>query len=115
MNHCYYCEHICTHNSYWIKKMETRVQFRIESETKELAKQALDKKGISLSDALREFLNKLASSEKVMTKEETWLKEQIEDTFARVNNGEIRYYTENEADEKMNSFISRIEKNHENA
>lgn len=95
--------------------METRVQFRIESETKELAKQALDKKGISLSDALREFLNKLASTEKSMTKEEIWLKEQIEDTFARVNSGEIRYYTEDEADERMDRFISRIENNHENA
>jgi len=95
--------------------METRVQFRIESETKELAKQALDKKGISLSDALREFLNKLASTEKSMTKEEIWLKEQVEDTFARVDRGENRYFTEDEADERMNTFISKIEKNHENA
>lgn len=93
--------------------METRVQFRIESETKQLAKKALDKKGISLSDALRAFLDKLASTEKVMTKEETWLKEQIEDTFARVDKGEIRYYSEEEADERMNSFISKIERQHE--
>ncbi|KAA7469692.1 hypothetical protein E4860_24220, partial [Salmonella enterica subsp. enterica serovar Anatum] len=49
--------------------METRVQFRIESETKKMAKQALEKKGISLSDALRAFLDKLAATEKVMTKE----------------------------------------------
>ncbi|WP_433712772.1 type II toxin-antitoxin system RelB/DinJ family antitoxin [Escherichia marmotae] len=93
--------------------METRVQFRIECETKQLAKQALEKKGISLSDALRAFLDKLASTEKVMTKEETWLKEQIEDTFARVEKGEILYYSEEEADERMNSFISKIERQHE--
>ncbi|MDI8954365.1 type II toxin-antitoxin system RelB/DinJ family antitoxin, partial [Salmonella enterica subsp. enterica serovar Anatum] len=42
--------------------METRVQFRIESETKKMAKQALEKKGISLSDALRAFLDKLAAT-----------------------------------------------------
>ena len=92
--------------------METRVQFRIESETKKMAKQALEKKGISLSDALRAFLDKLAATEKVMTKEETWLKEQIEETFSRVDKGEIRYYSEDEADERMNSFISKIEHQH---
>lgn len=95
--------------------METRVQFRIESETKQLAKQALEKKGISLSDALRAFLDKLAVTEKVMTKEETWLKEQIEETFARVDRGEIRYYSEDEADERMRSFIAKIEHQHEKA
>ncbi|MDI8993122.1 hypothetical protein MJI20_30780, partial [Salmonella enterica subsp. enterica serovar Anatum] len=40
---------------------------------------------------------------------ETWLKEQIEETFSRVEKGEIRYYSEDEADERMNSFISKIE------
>lgn len=89
--------------------METRVQFRIEVETKDLAKQALDKKGISLSDALREFLTKVASTEKVMTKEETWLKEQIDETIMRVKRKEIKYYSEDEADERMKSFISKIE------
>nr|WP_242445245.1 hypothetical protein [Klebsiella pneumoniae] len=49
-----------------------------------------------------------------MTKEETWLKEQIEETFSRVDKGEIRYYSEDEADERMNSFISKIEHQHEN-
>ncbi|SYJ46720.1 Uncharacterised protein [Klebsiella pneumoniae] len=50
-----------------------------------------------------------------MTKEETWLKEQIEETFSRVDKGEIRYYSEDEADERMNSFISKIEHQHETA
>lgn len=89
--------------------METRVQFRIESETKRLAMQALDKKGISLSDALRSFLDKLAAGEKVMTKEETWLKEQIDDTFNRIEAGDVRYYSEEETNEKMQSFIASME------
>ena len=46
-----------------------------------------------------------------MTKEETWLKEQIEETFSRVDKGEIRYYSEDEADERMNSFISKSRTN----
>lgn len=50
-----------------------------------------------------------------MTKEETWLKEQIEETFARVDRGEIRYYSEDEADDRMKSFISKIEHQHEKA
>jgi len=89
--------------------METRVQFRVELETKSLAMKALEKKGLSLSDALRTFLEKLASTERLMTKEETWLKEQIEETFERVRCGDNIYYTEDEAEERMNSFISRIE------
>lgn len=95
--------------------METRVQFRIESETKSLAKKALGKKGLSLSDALRAFLEKLASTEKNMTKEETWLKEQIEETFSRVDNGDVRYFSEDEVEERMNSFIANIENKHEAA
>jgi len=93
--------------------METRVQFRIEPETKTLAKKALSKKGISLSDALRAFLERLASTEKIMTKEETWLIEQIEETFLRVDSGDVQYYSEDEAEERMNSFIANIEHKHE--
>ncbi|WP_336767009.1 type II toxin-antitoxin system RelB/DinJ family antitoxin [Pantoea ananatis] len=95
--------------------METRVQFRVESETKNLAMKALDKKGLSLSDALRAFLEKLASTEKVMTKEETWLKAQINEAFESVERGEVSYYSEEEAEARMNSFIANLEKHHDNA
>lgn len=90
--------------------MDTRIQFRIEPEIKTLAKQALKKKGVSLSDALRSFVSTLASTEKDMTKEDTWLKEQIEDTFERVARGDNVYYSEDEAEERMNAFILKIEK-----
>lgn len=90
--------------------METRVQFRIELETKSLAKQALDKKGISLSNALRSFLERLASTETVMSNEETWLKAQIEETFERIDSGEVRYFSEVQAEDMMNAFISTLEK-----
>jgi antitoxin component of RelBE/YafQ-DinJ toxin-antitoxin module len=90
--------------------MEARIQFRIESETKDLAKKALDKKGISLSNALRTFLERLASTETVMNKQETWLKEQIEDTFERIEKGEVRYYSEEEAETMMDAFILSVEK-----
>lgn len=95
--------------------METRVQFRIEAKTKELAMQALEKKGLSLSDALRAFLDKLASTEKIMTKEETWLKEQINESLERVDKGETHYYSEDEAEQRINSFMSKLEEQHENA
>lgn len=95
--------------------METRVQFRVESETKNLAMKALDKKGLSLSDALRSFLEKLASTEKVMSKEETWLKAQIQETFENVERGDVRYYSEEEAEDRMNSFMSALENRHEKA
>lgn len=90
--------------------MDTRIQFRIEPEIKTLAKQALKKKGVSLSDALRSFVSTLASTEKDMTKEDAWLKEQIEDTFERVARGDNVYYSEDEAEERMNAFILKIEK-----
>lgn len=89
--------------------MEDRIQFRIEHETKNLAKKALDKKGISLSIALRTFLERLAKTERVMVTNETWLKEQIEETFSRIDSGEVTYYSEEEAEEMMNSFISTME------
>ncbi len=94
--------------------METRCNSELNLKQRKWQSKHL-KKGISLSDALRAFLDKLAATEKVMTKEETWLKEQIEETFSRVEKGEIRYYSEDEADERMNSFISKIEHQHETA
>lgn len=93
--------------------METRVQFRIESETKSLAKKALDKKGISLSNALRVFLERLASTEKIMNTEEIWLREQIEETFKRIESGEVRYYSEEEAEMMMSAFIAEMESKEE--
>ncbi|MFS6804477.1 type II toxin-antitoxin system RelB/DinJ family antitoxin [Edwardsiella tarda] len=95
--------------------METRIQFRIEKETKKLAMQALERKGISLSDALRKFINKLAAGEKTMTKEDTWLKEQIEDTFKNIESGDVRYYSEDEANKSMQDFIDSMEKSHSDA
>ena len=84
--------------------MDTRIQFRIEPEIKTLAKQALKKKGVSLSDALRSFVSTLASTEKDMTKEDAWLKEQIEDTFERVARGDNVYYSEDEAEVRNNKY-----------
>lgn len=37
------------------------------------------------------------------------LKEQIEETFSRVNSGDVRYFSEDEVEERMKSFISNIE------
>lgn len=51
-------------------------------------------------------LEKLASTEKLMTNEEVWLKGQIEKTFARVARGDNIYYSEDEAEERMKSFIA---------
>lgn len=90
--------------------METRVQFRIESETKSLAKKALDKKGISLSNALRTFLERLASTETIMRNKETWLKEQIAETFENIDSGNVSYFSEEQAEEIMATFIANHEK-----
>ncbi|WP_187487219.1 type II toxin-antitoxin system RelB/DinJ family antitoxin [Duffyella gerundensis] len=85
--------------------METRIQFRIESETKSLAKKALDRKGISLSNALRAFLERLASTETVMSNDEIWLKEQIAETFERIDSGKVIYYSEEQVEEMMSEFF----------
>ena len=50
-----------------------------------------------------------------MTKEETWLKEQINESLERVDKGETHYYSEDEAEQRINSFMSKLEEQHENA
>jgi len=45
-----------------------------------------------------------------MNKQETWLKEQIEETFERIERGEVRYYSEEEAETIMDAFILSAEK-----
>lgn len=106
-----YCAHKCEHNVKERAIMNTRIQFRIEVETKSLAMQALEKKGISLSTALREFIKNLAQTETNMQQSEDWLKAQISETYNSIERGEYQYYSEEDAEAMIDNLInSALEK-----
>lgn len=44
-----------------------------------------------------------------MPNEELWLKSQIEDTFKSIERGDVKYHSEEEAEDMMGSFIAALE------
>lgn len=88
--------------------MDTRIQFRVELDLKNMAVKALERKGISLSSALRDFIKKLASTEMNMKDEDAWLRDQIEDTYKSIDNGEYTYHSEEESEEMINAFTESL-------
>jgi antitoxin component of RelBE/YafQ-DinJ toxin-antitoxin module len=77
--------------------METRIQFRIDPDTKELAQKTAQRKGITLSDACREFTERLASEQKKFESHEDWLDVQVDEAFAALDRGALKFFSEDEA------------------
>ncbi|RLB66245.1 MAG: damage-inducible protein J, partial [Deltaproteobacteria bacterium] len=56
--------------------MDTRIQFRVDEETKRLAQQMTENQGRTLSDACRELTEQLAEQQRKALSHDTWLTEQ---------------------------------------
>lgn len=63
--------------------MDTRVQFRIDEETKRLAQQMTESQGRTLSDACRELAEQLADQQRKVASHDTWLTEQVNLAFEK--------------------------------
>jgi len=55
--------------------MDTRVQFRIDEETKRLAQQMTESQGRTLSDACRDLAEQLAEQQRKALAHDAWLTE----------------------------------------
>lgn len=68
--------------------METRIQFRIDEETKRLAQQMAESQGRTLSDACRQLTEELAQQQCKAMSHNEWLSDQVNAAFEKWNNGE---------------------------
>ncbi|EKK5437249.1 type II toxin-antitoxin system RelB/DinJ family antitoxin [Enterobacter hormaechei] len=81
--------------------METRIQFRINEETKRLAQQSADRRGVTLSDACRKFTEELADEQLKVETQEQWLKHEVERAFAKLESGQAEFFAHADAKQLM--------------
>ena len=71
--------------------MDTRIQFRIDDETKRLAQQMAKSQGRTLSDACRDLAVQLADQQRRALFHDTWLREQVNLAFEKLDAGKSAF------------------------
>ncbi|ETX12480.1 DNA-damage-inducible protein J [Marinomonas ushuaiensis DSM 15871] len=88
--------------------MDTRIQFRVDEETKRLAQAMTESQGRSLSDACREMTEQLANEQKKRMSHDSWVTEQVNLAFERLDQGTADFVTQEEANAQMEDFKAKI-------
>ena len=81
--------------------MDTRIQFRVDEETKRLAQQMAESQGRTLSDACRELTEHLAEQQRQAMSHDTWLTEQVNRAFDKLDAGEAKFTDHESAKSRM--------------
>jgi len=88
--------------------MDTRVQFRIDEETKRLAQQMTESQGRTLSDACRDLAEQLADQQRKSESHDTWLTEQVDLAFEKFNTGRSTFIEHDQAKTRMTERKAKI-------
>ena len=88
--------------------MDTRIQFRVDEETKRLAQLRAESQGRTLSDACRELTEQLAEQQRQTLSHDAWLTEQVNLAFERLDAGKARFVSHEDAGKLMEQRKTRI-------
>ena len=88
--------------------MDTRIQFRIDEETKRLAQLMAESQGRTLSQACRELTVGLADEQRKSMAHDLWLTEQINAAFDKFDSGKANFIEHNEAKNQMEVRKNKI-------
>ncbi len=88
--------------------MDTRVQFRIDEETKRLAQQRTESQGRTLSDACRELTEQLADQQRKATSHDAWLTEQVNLAFEKFQTNRSTFVEHEHAKSSMSERKAKI-------
>ncbi|MEP3349578.1 MAG: type II toxin-antitoxin system RelB/DinJ family antitoxin [Marinomonas sp.] len=88
--------------------MDTRIQFRVDEETKRLAQMMTESQGRSLSDACRAMTEQLANEQRKRMSHDSWVTEQVNLAFERLDQGTAEFVTQEEANAQMEDFKAKI-------
>jgi len=88
--------------------MDTRIQFRVDEETKRLAQQMAESQGRTLSDACRELTEQLADQQRKAMSHDTWLTEQVDLAFEKLDAGDTVFIEHEQASASMAERKARI-------
>lgn len=89
--------------------MESRIQFRINEDTKKLAQIAAERRGITISDACRRLTEDLADEQKEIEEHENWLQEEVNNAYIKLNSGKSEFYSNETAKSMMALRKKRIQ------
>jgi len=84
--------------------MDTRIQFRVDEETKRLAQQMAQSQGKTLSDACRE----LTEQQRKALSHDAWLTEQVNQAFEKYEAGESTFIDNETAKSRMAERKAKI-------
>jgi len=88
--------------------MDTRIQFRVDEETKRLAQLMAESQGRTLSDACRELTVGLAKEQKKSMTHDLWLTEQINAAFDKFDSGQAHFIEHDAAKAQMEARKMKI-------
>jgi antitoxin component of RelBE/YafQ-DinJ toxin-antitoxin module len=88
--------------------MDTRIQFRVDEETKRLAQLMAESQGRTLSEACRELTVGLAEEQRKTMTHDLWLTEQINAAFDKIDSGKANFIKHNEARTQMEARKNKI-------
>lgn len=90
--------------------MDTRIQFRVDEDTKKLAQQMAESQGQTLSDACRELVEELAEQQRKSMSHDVWLTDQVNKAFEKFESGNAVFVSEKNAEMSMEDRKARIRK-----
>ncbi|MBY8309002.1 type II toxin-antitoxin system RelB/DinJ family antitoxin [Vibrio furnissii] len=88
--------------------MDTRIQFRVDEETKRLAQQMAESQGRTLSDACRELTEQLAEQQRKALSHDSWLTEQINLAFEKIDSGKAVFIDHESSKSRMAERKAKI-------
>lgn len=88
--------------------MESRIQFRVDEETKQLAQKMTASQGRTLSDACRELTEQLAAEQRRHSDHDTWLANEVNEAFAKYDAGQSDFKVDHEANAEMEGRKAKI-------
>lgn len=88
--------------------MDTRIQFRVDEETKRLAQLMTERQGRTLSDACRELTVGLAEEQRKCMTHDLWLTEQVNAAFDKFDNGKSNFIEHDAAKTQMEARKLKI-------
>lgn len=90
--------------------MDTRIQFRVNEETKRLAQQMAESQGRTLSDACRELTEQLAEQQRKAVSHDAWLTQQVHLAFEKLDSGKAVFIDHASAKLRMAELKASIRK-----
>lgn len=88
--------------------MDTRIQFRVDEQTKRLAQLMAKSQGRTLSDACRELTEELAEQQRKIITHEQWLTEQVNAAFSKLESGQSEFISHEQASVDMEARKVKI-------